>query len=504
MTTDAAPAPSQPSRSSRSATDAWRDSFPHGATLSVVVPVYNERFYVVELLTRLLAVRPLGIARLEVIVVDDGSTDGTTALAHEVAARHEGQIQVVATSGHAGKGAAVRAGVDAATGDLIVIQDADLEYDPRDLTALVRPFLEDGADVVYGSRVAPTGRRRSVSFRQTVGNRVLTLLSNLCTNLDLTDVETGYKMFRASLLKATPIRSNDFAMEIELTAKVAKRGWRVFEVPVSYCARTRREGKKIGWWDSARAVGAIVWFWCVDDLYKDDVTGAPMHRSLRRVRRLDAWLADTVRPWLGDRVLELGAGVGNLSRQLVPRTRYVAADVDQTHVAYLRGVTAAKTGLSAAQLDPEVPSSFVGEEGAFDTVLCVNILEEVDDPMVVLRNVGRALAPGGRVVVYVPQGQDLYSPLDEEAGHRCRYDRRLLAQELQESGYEVEHLDDFNRLSMPAWWFFGKIRGRREFAGWQISLLNLRIGLFRWIDHLLPWSGLGLIAVARKNAPTPD
>ena len=484
--------------------DAWRDSFPHGATLSVVVPVYNERFYVVELLTRLLAVRPPGIARLEVIVVDDGSTDGSTALVHEVAARHDSQIQVVAISGHAGKGAAVRAGVEAATGDLIVIQDADLEYDPRDLTALVRPFLENGADVVYGSRVAPTDRRRAIGFRQTVGNRVLTLFSNLFTNLHLTDVETGSKMFRASLLKSTPIRSNDFAVEIELTAKAAKRGWRVFEVPVSYCGRTRREGKKAGWWDGVRALGAVVWFWCVDDLYKDNVTGAPMHRSLRRVRRLDAWLADTVRPWLGDRVLELGSGVGNLSRQLVPRVLYVAADVDQTHVAYLKGVTAARSGLSAAHLDPEVPSSFDGEEGAFDSVLCVNILEEVDDPMVVLRNIGRALAPGGRVVVYVPQGQDLYSPLDEEAGHRCRYDRRLLAQELQESGYEVEHLDDFNRMSKPVWWLVGKILGRREFASWQITLLNLRTGLFREIDHLLPWSGLGLIAVARKAAPTED
>jgi glycosyltransferase involved in cell wall biosynthesis len=161
--------------------------------LSVVIPVYNERYLIRELLRRVLAVRVDGISEIELIVVDDGSTDGTRTVLEEIAAA-EPRVRYIAHEKNGGKGAALRTGIAAATGDLTVFQDADLEYDPRDYARLVRPFLEDSADVVYGSRYLPSERRRVLNFRHTLGNRILTTLSNWFTDLDLTDMETSYKM----------------------------------------------------------------------------------------------------------------------------------------------------------------------------------------------------------------------------------------------------------------------------------------------------------------------
>ncbi len=492
--------PSSPEHGqSRSWEDAWRKSFPAGATLTIVIPVFNERYLIEELLAQVLAVSAPGIGRLEIIVVDDGSTDGTTALVETLAARHPDRIQLIAKARNEGKGSAVRTGIDAATGDLIVIQDADLEYDPRDLAAMVRPFLEDGADVVYGSRFAAGSRRRVLYFRHTIGNRILTFLSNLFTDLNLTDVETCYKMFRASLLKSIPIRSNDFAMEIEITAKIAKRGCQVFEIPISYRGRTYREGKKIHWQDGVKALVTIGRFWLIDDLYRADEVGRHALNRLERTPRFNRWLADAVHPWLGDRVLEIGAGIGNITQYLMPRMRYVVSDINESYLHYLQSMGAAKPYLRVDRIDLEVPSSFDSHEAAFDTVVCLNVLEHVEDPMVGLRNIARALEPGGRTVIYVPQGQALYSPLDEALGHRCRYDRRTLTQELEASGFTVEHLQDFNRVSVAGWWWNGRITGRHNFSRWQLKLFDLLVPLFRLVDRFLPWPGLGLIVVARKN-----
>ena len=502
MTTTTTTTPASPEHpQSRSWEDAWHKSFPAGAALTIIVPVFNERHLIEELLTQVLAVSAPGIGRLEIIVVDDGSTDGTTAIARRFAAQHPDRVQFIAKARNEGKGSAVRTGIDAAIGDLIAIQDADLEYDPRDLAALVRPFLEDGADVVYGSRFAAGSRRRVLYFRHTIGNRILTFLSNMFTDLNLTDVETCYKMFRTSLLKSIPIRSNDFAIEVEITAKIAKRGCQVFEVPISYRGRTYREGKKINWRDGIKALVTIVRFWLIDDLYRADEVGRRALNRLERTLRFNRWLADAVRPWVGDRVLEIGAGIGNITQHLIPRVRYVASDINESYLRYLQSLQAAKPYLRVDRVDLEVPSSFDPHEAAFDTVVCLNVLERVEDPMVALRNIARALEPGGRAVIYVPQGPGLYSPLDEGLGHRCRYDRLALTQELEASGFTVEHLQDFNRVSVPSWWWNGRITGRRDFSRWQLKLFDLLVPLFRLVDRFLPWPGLGLIVVARKGGP---
>ena len=470
-------------------------------SLTVVVPVYNERFLVRDSLRRLLEAAPgwEGVSEIEVLVVEDGSRDGTRELLREYAAG-EPRIRLIEHPRNLGKGAAVRTGIAEARGDLIVFHDADLEYDPRDIGRLVKPFLEDGADVVYGSRFTASERRRVLYFRHTLGNRLITFLSDLATDLNLTDVETCYKMFRSTLLKSLPIRSNDFRLEIELTAKVAKRNCRIFEVPISYIGRTYREGKKIGWRDGFKALWAIGRYWMVDDLYLDDPWGGAILHNLERARRFNRWMADAIAPHVGQRVLEIGAGIGNLTGWLLPRERYVASDVNPNYLAYLRNAAAGKPYLEVARVDLERADDFAPLAAQFDTVVCLNVLEHVRDPDAALRNMRAALQPGGRVVLYVPQGQGLYSTLDEALQHRCRYGPAMLLGELERAGLEVETWRHFNRASVPAWWLNGKVLRRRGFSRVQLKTMDWLAPVMRRLDGVLPWKGLGLIAVARRPA----
>jgi glycosyltransferase involved in cell wall biosynthesis len=472
-------------------------------SLSVIVPVYNERYLVTESLNRVLAAAKdwEGISAVEVLVVEDGSKDGTRELLREYAAR-EPRVTLIEHERNQGKGAAVRTGIAAAQGDLIVFHDADLEYDPRDIGRLVKPFLEDGADVVYGSRFSASERRRVLYFRHTLGNRLITFLSDLATDLNLTDVETCYKMFRASLLKSLPIRENDFRLEIEVTAKIAKRQCRIFEVPISYIGRTYREGKKIGWRDGFRALFAIVKYLMVDDLYLEDAWGGAILHNLERARRFNRWMAEAVRPYLGARVLEIGAGIGNMTTWLLPRERYVASDINEQYLHYLRSSAAGKPYLEVAKVDLEDAKSFEPLAGQFDTVVCLNVLEHVRDPLQALRNIHTALAPGGRAVLYVPQGKALYSTLDEALSHRVRYDRESLLAELTATGFELETDRQFNRTSVPAWWFNGKVMRRRNFSRLQLKTFDVLVPLLRRVDRFVPWPGLGIIAVARRPEST--
>jgi glycosyltransferase involved in cell wall biosynthesis len=224
---------------------------PAAVTLSVVVPVYNERATVLDVIEAVKAA-PF---RKELIVVDDGSTDGTREVLADLA---DPAVRVLFHDRNRGKGAALRTGFGRATGDIVVVQDADLEYDPGEHGKLIRPILDDKADVVYGSRFAGGEAHRVLFFWHMVGNRFLTLLSNMLTNLNLTDMETGSKAFRRGLLDRLVLEEDRFGFEPEFTAKVARLRCRVFEVGVSYAGRTYAEGKKITWKDGVSALRCII------------------------------------------------------------------------------------------------------------------------------------------------------------------------------------------------------------------------------------------------------
>src|ERR1700733_39490 len=220
--------------------------------LSVIIPVYNERATLRCVVERVLAV-PL---ELEVICVDDGSEDGSREILAALQSQYR-QVQVFLQAQNLGKGAALRRGIQEATGDFVVIQDADLEYDPLDYPLMLDPLIQGKADGVYGSRFLGAAPHRVLYFWHSVGNHLLTLLSNCLTNINLTDMETCYKAFRREIIQSIPIEQNRFGFEPEITVKVAKRHLRIYEVGISYWGRTYQEGKKIGWKDGVRAV------WCL-------------------------------------------------------------------------------------------------------------------------------------------------------------------------------------------------------------------------------------------------
>jgi glycosyltransferase involved in cell wall biosynthesis len=221
--------------------------------LSVVMPVYNERATLREVVLKVLSV-PLEI---ELICVDDGSRDGSREILAELRSEYP-QIRVVLQPHNMGKGAALRRGIQEATGDFVIIQDADLEYDPSEYPLMIEPLIQGKADVVYGSRFLGGGPHRVLYFWHSVGNQFLTLLSNGLTNINLSDMETCYKVFRREVIQAIPIEENRFGFEPEITVKVARRNLRIYEVGISYSGRTYAEGKKIGWKDGVRAVYCLL------------------------------------------------------------------------------------------------------------------------------------------------------------------------------------------------------------------------------------------------------
>ncbi|MBI2088687.1 MAG: glycosyltransferase family 2 protein [Deltaproteobacteria bacterium] len=234
--------------------------------LSVVMPVFNEVGTLEEAIRRVRAVR----VPKEIIAVDDGSTDGSRdllgRLKAQVATEQDAQndLKVIFQPFNQGKGAAIRAALAAAAGDIVIIQDADLEYDPQDYMKLLGPILAGNADVVYGTRFYGGGPHRVLFFWHYLGNQILTFFSNMLTNLNLSDMEVGYKVFRAEVLRSVKIESRRFGFEPEVTVKVAKKGYRIYEVPISYHGRTYAEGKKITWKDGIVAFYSLVRFWLKD------------------------------------------------------------------------------------------------------------------------------------------------------------------------------------------------------------------------------------------------
>src|SRR5580700_8355978 len=404
--------------------------------LSILMPVYNERTVVERCISQVLTARVPESMERELVIVDDCSTDGTFAILERLAAGFP-QIRLFKHEKNAGKGAAVRTAIQKATGDFSLIQDADLEYDPSEYPKLLRPLLDGHADAVFGSRYMAGEQTRILPFWHSMINKGLTLVSNMFSNLNVTDMETCYKVFRTDLLKSIPVRSNRFGFEPEITMKASKRKLRVYEVPISYHGRTYEEGKKIGWKDGVKALGVVLYFWLVDDLYVASY-GRGLLNSLTGTPQYLSWLTRVLRPHLGDTVFEAGAGLGNLTGRLMARKlEYVAGEKDPLYLHALRNRFLRTPSVTVCQLDPESPADYVPWKGQFETVLCVNLLETVEDPQAVLASMASCLKPGGALVVLTPQGKGLYGSLDRGMGTKRRFDASDLAAMLGKLGFRI-------------------------------------------------------------------
>jgi len=466
--------------------------------LSILIPVYNERAVVERSLSQVLAAPLPEDMERELTVVDDRSTDGTWEILQRLAAA-EPSIRLLRHEVNRGKGAALRTAIAHAGGDFSIVQDADLEYDPAEYPRLLKPLLDGHADAVFGSRYLAGDQRRVLPYRHTMMNKLLTSVSNLFCDLDLTDMETCYKVFRTDLLKSIPIRSNRFGFEPEIVMKSAKRNLRIYEVPISYHGRTYEEGKKIGWKDGVQALATIVHFWLIDDLYSEpygrgllnNLTGTPQYLS---------WVARLLRPHVGDVVLEIGAGIGNLSSQLMGSTlEYTAADKDPLYLHALRNRFLRTPKVQVRRLDPESSEAMRGIERTFDTALCLNVLEYVDNPAAVLSALRASLRPGGVLLVLVPQGPALFTGIDSTLGHKRRFRQADLMARLSEAGFAVERVHQLNKIGAAAWWLSGKLLARRYISKVTLKLFDKTVWLWRRVDGLLPWRGLSLVVVARRG-----
>ncbi|MBV9302197.1 MAG: glycosyltransferase [Acidobacteriaceae bacterium] len=463
--------------------------------LSILIALYNEEAFIAECLTRVLHAPFAENTSFEIIVVDDGSSDASVERVHEIQRQHPCTIRLIRHDRNRGKGAAIRTALEHASGAFCIIQDADLEYSPLEYPKLLKPLLAGDADAVIGSRFGFSGERRVLYFWHAVANRILTTLCDMVADINLTDMETCYKAARTPLLKSIPLRCDRFGIEPELIIKLAQRRARIYETSISYHGRTYEEGKKIGFKDACKAFLVILYFGLLKrDIYKDP--GAEILDTLAAAPRFNGWMADTVRPFLGDSVMEVGAGIGNLAALLCQRRkRYIASDIDAEHLAYLSARLEHRPAVEVVPADLERPEDFIPYTDQLDSVLCLNVLEHVKDDYTGLSNIFRALRPGGRAIVLVPEGMSVFGTLDEVLGHQRRYSEKELRDKLQAAGFRIETVLYFNRPTRPGWFVNGRIFKRRRFSRVQIFVFDRLVWLWRRIDRFLPWKPTSLIAV---------
>jgi glycosyltransferase involved in cell wall biosynthesis len=464
--------------------------------LSVLIPLYNEEELVGAVIQRVLAAPLPDGVESEVIVVDDGSTDASFEIVSALAA-HTSRIHLLRHKRNRGKGAAIRTAIAHAAGDLAIIQDADLEYDPKEYPRLLAPLLEGRADAVFGSRFLVAGERRVLYYWHSLANHVLTTLCNMTADLNLTDMETCYKAFRLSLVKSIPLRSNRFGIEPELTIKLAQRKACIYEIPISYHGRTYAEGKKIGLKDAVQAFFTILRFGVTRDVYQDH--GAKILDALAHTPRFNRWMAAVVSPFIGQRVLEIGAGIGNLTMELSRKRRsYTATDIDAEHLARLRTRVLDRPNIEIQYCDVERSEDFREFQEKFDTVVCLNVLEHTTNDRQALRNIHSALAIGGRAIILVPQDARIYGSLDIVLGHHRRYSQTRLRVKMEDTGFVIERMFEFNRVTRPGWILNGKILRRQSFGRFQLMVFDRLVWLWRLIDGWLPWRSVSIVAIGAR------
>ena len=475
--------------------------------LGVVMPCFNEAATIKVIVDRVLESK---LVR-ELVIVDDGSTDDTLQTVQGIA---DPRVRVFAQPINLGKGAALRRGFREVRSPYVIVQDADLEYDPGDYPTMLQPLLDGDADVVYGSRFLGGHAHRVLYYWHSVGNRFLTTTSNMFTNLNLTDMETCYKAFRRDVIRSVEIEEDRFGFEPEITAKIARRGWRIYEVGISYNGRTYAEGKKIGWRDGMRAVYGVLRYSPAWSRVRERLDRAP-DRDLPPAHfdDADAELSDRAREPRGrgevrrlDPVARRAAprSAGPRDRR-GPRRDDPAPDPEppghrDRPLAPLR-----RGAADEVRRRPSDPRRARGRRidrprGAVrlrrSSSTCSSTSRTTWRPSGTSRT---RLRPGGRIAIYVPAFEGLYSNFDRRVGHRRRYRRSHLAEVVDQAGLDVVEARYVNSVGAIAWWTFARQLGQVPTQGWSVRLFDQVVPTLRRIEaEHPPRFGQSLFCVAER------
>lgn len=464
--------------------------------LSVLMPVYNEARTLRRIVKAVLE-SPVDL-EIELVCVDDHSTDDTQKILNELSLA-DGRIKVIRHAVNCGKGSAIRTAIEHMTGDIAVVQDADLEYDPAEFPLLLAPILEGHADAVFGSRFASSPQRRVLLYWHSVANRFLTWVTNILNDINITDMETCYKAVRADLLKQIPLKSKRFGIEPELTTRLAQWNVRIYEVPISYHGRTAAEGKKIGWKDAVEALWCLIKYRFIDTRFTTH-DGFYVLQSVRRARGFNRWMLKQFQPYVGRRVYEAGCGIGNFTELLLDRERLVCIDYDPFYVEVIGRRFGHLENINPSRVDLTAPDATerIAEEKP-DTVISLNVVEHIEDDQRALDHFHGALVPGGHAVVLVPAHPWLYTACDDTLGHFRRYTPDELRDKMEKAGFDIVSLRQFNRLGVLGWWVSGKL-GKKDLSPFQMRAYEFLLPLAKLLDRIGAGPGLSLIVVGRKPA----
>lgn len=452
--------------------------------LSIIIPAYNEINTILELI-RLVQEEE---HEKEIIIIDDYSTDGTRQLLKEI---KDANVRVFFNDLNMGKGYCLRKGIAQATGDIVIIQDADLEYYPDEYSILIEKIIKSKADVVYGSRFL--GAHRIFHFYHYLGNRVLNMIANIVLNTNLSDLMTCYKAFKTPVVKSLVLKANRFGIEPEITAEIFKRGYKVYEVPISYNGRSYDEGKKITWKDFFRCL-----YWLFRAVFRGVDVGKHTLLRMTLMKKNNGWTFSKIEPFLGNDILELGSGIGTFSKFLVGKMQKVMlTDINPDHVENLKTRFISNPKVDVLEADVLKIDEAVGD-AKFDTVIAINMLEHVEDDVQAIRKFKKVFAVGGRLLLIVPAHNLLYGVFDKKLRHYRRYEKAGLKQLLENEGFCIEKIEYMNSLAAIGWFLTFKLLRRKRMPLSSVVIGDKLIPLVAFIEKFIKFPfGLSLFCVAK-------
>ena len=465
----------------------------NGMKLSILMVVYNQGKTLETIVKQVISQKLEGILSVELVLIDDGSKDGSTQLIQNLEKQYPKFIKAWYHSKNRGRGVAMIKALEIATGDIGVIQEAHLEYDSKDYSALLSPLIDGEADIVYGSRYLASSKRRVLYFRQTLLNKLVTWFSNWCTDLSLTDVKTCYQAFDLKIIKTIPLRSKRFGIASEIIAKVAKRNLRIYEVSIRGY-ETYAESKKIHWKNELQTLWTILKYWIVDDSHYQEY----QHQAIsaeQKNRHFFLWTFDVVQSYFGSRVLSVGSRLGRNIQSLSSVASVMITESDPEYVPMLQNRFNDLSNVEVLLWDITQPAPLLKIKP--DTLFCENALAQVEDENQVLQNMHQVLSSNGTLILIVPQGKYLQSNSDVPIKYKRHYTQTSITRIVENNSFRIVHLQTFNKLGVLGRYFQRKIQDptigsrKRKFYSWLTPI-------FRLFDRVLPWKGLSWIVIAKK------